>query len=57
VVLQFRSVAVGYQPAMADGGCGDGDARPGDKRAEIYTYEFPNLVYAMNWTVRGASGA
>lgn len=24
----------------------------GDKCAEIYTYESPDLVYAMNWSVR-----
>ncbi len=25
------------------------------KRAEIYTYEFNSMVYAMNWSVSGMS--
>ena len=29
----------------------------GDKKSEIYTYEFPNQVYAMNWTVSLPSGS
>ena len=27
----------------------------GDKCAEIYTYESPDLVYAMNWSVRDSN--
>ena len=28
------------------------DMNPGEKQAEIYTYEAPWLIYACNWSVR-----
>lgn len=45
----------GQTATAPDGGApvsSTGNVQIGDKRAEIYTYEAPWLVYGMNWSVR-----